>query len=81
VPIFLCSNNAKYVVEVRVVAIFTKFDGLVTTAFNELRKEGQGRKEANNKKHERAQEKLNTNFIEPLLGTKLQVSHHVRLDG
>ncbi|KDR79415.1 hypothetical protein GALMADRAFT_154320 [Galerina marginata CBS 339.88] len=68
--------------KVPVVAIFTKFDGLVTTAFNELRKEHKdiGIKEAKHKRFGRAKEKLNTNFIEPLMATKYQPSGHVQLD-
>ena len=47
-----------------------KFDGLVTTAYCELRdKEKLGIKEAKNQKFERAQEKLKTNFVEPLEAT------------
>ncbi|KDR79305.1 hypothetical protein GALMADRAFT_1233028 [Galerina marginata CBS 339.88] len=67
---------------VPVVAVFTKFDGLVTTAFNELRKEHKdlGIKEAKNKRFARAKEKLNSDFIEPLMATKYQPSNHVQLD-
>ena len=69
-------------VEVPVIAIFTKFDGLVTTAFGELRgKEGLRIKEANNKKFERAQEMLKTNFVEPLHATAFRPSDYVRLEG
>ncbi|KAF8057009.1 hypothetical protein FPV67DRAFT_1529749 [Lyophyllum atratum] len=64
---------------VPVVAIFTKFDGLVTTVFNNLRK-GLGIREANNKKVQHAQEKLETNFVEPLMATKFHPSDHVQLD-
>jgi len=63
-----------------VVAIFTKFDGLVTTAYNELRKH-LGIKEAKNKRFGGAKDKLNANFIEPLMATKFRPSDHVRLDG
>ena len=38
-------------------------------------------KEAKNKKFERAQEKLKTNFVEPLEATASQPSDYVRLDG
>ncbi|KAI0256373.1 hypothetical protein BJV78DRAFT_460467 [Lactifluus subvellereus] len=67
--------------KVPVIAIFTKFDGLVTTAYGELRdKEKLGMKEAKNKKFERAQEMLKTNFVEPLQATASRPSAYVRLD-
>jgi hypothetical protein len=67
---------------VPVIAIFTKFDGLVTTAFGELRhKEKFSIQEARNRKFERAQEKLKTNFIEPLQVTASRPADYVRLDG
>jgi hypothetical protein len=51
-------------------------------AFSELRdKEKLSIKEAKNKKFERAQEKLKTNFIEPLMATASRPSDYVRLDG
>ena len=47
-----------------------KFDGLISTAFGDLRhKEKLSIKEAKNKKFERAQEMLKTNFVEPLQAT------------
>jgi len=67
--------------KVPVIAIFTKFDGLVTMAFNELRDKGKlSIKEARNGKFERAQEQLKTNFIEPLMATASRPSDYVRLD-
>jgi hypothetical protein len=67
---------------VPVIAIFTKFDGLVTTAYGELRDiEEFSMKEATNKKFERAQEKLKTNFVGPLEATASRPSAYVRLDG
>ena len=51
-------------------------------AYGELRdKEELSMKEAKNKKSERAQEMLKTNFIEPLEATASQPSDYVRLDG
>jgi hypothetical protein len=80
VTAFSCSNCAKHHVEVPVVAIFTKFDGLVTKAFNELREDvGFGFKRANNEKVNRAETKLLMNFIEPLMTTKFPPSDHVHL--
>lgn len=65
-----------------VIAIFTKFDGLVSTAFGDLRdKEKLSIKEAKKKKFERAQEMLKTNFVEPLQATAFRPSDYVRLDG
>ena len=75
------STSLSYI-KVPVIAIFTKFDGLVSTAYGELRdKEKFSRKEATNRKFERAQEKLKTNFIEPLQATAFGLSEFVRLDG
>ena len=73
--------NAKSGLQVPVVAIFTKFDGLLTTAFSELRKEGLSISKANNDKVERANKKLNANFIGPLMATKFRPSAHVQLAG
>jgi len=83
VTVFACSSYTNCDVEVPVVAIFTKFDGLVTTAFNELRKERKelNIKEAKDMRFGRAKEKLNTNFIEPLMATRFRPSDHLRLDG
>jgi hypothetical protein len=67
---------------VPVIAIFTKFDGLVTTAYGELRnKEKLSMKEAKKKKFERAEKELKTNFVEPLKATASQPLAYVRLDG
>ena len=68
--------------EVPVVAIFTKFDGLVTTAYNELREEhGMSLREATKNKIKTAEDKLNKYFIQPLMATKFRPSGHVRVDG
>ncbi|KAI0254246.1 hypothetical protein BJV78DRAFT_1280267 [Lactifluus subvellereus] len=65
--------------KVPVIAIFTKFDGLVSTAYGELREiENFSMEEAKNKKFERAQKKLETNFVEPLKASR--PSAYVRLD-
>ena len=73
--------NVKSGLQVPVVAIFTKFDGLLTTAFSELRKEGLSIGKANSNKVNRANKKLNTNFIGPLMATKFRPSAHVQLAG
>lgn len=62
------------------LAIFTKFDGLVTMAFSELREE-LGIKEAKKKKFERAESTLKTNFVDPLMATGARPKDYVRLDG
>ena len=62
------------------IAIFTKFDGLVTNAFIELR-EKQSIEEAQNRKFERAESTLNTNFIDPLKAMTCGPKDYVRLDG
>ena len=64
------------------VAIFTKFDGLVTTAYNELREEhGMSRREATKNMIKTAEDKLSQNFIQPLVVTTFAPSDYVRLDG
>ena len=62
------------------IAIFTKFDGLITMAFNELR-EKQSIKEAKNRKFEMAESKLKTNFIDPLKAMTRGPKDYVLLDG
>ena len=62
------------------IAIFTKFDGLVTMAYNELRKK-QSIKEAKNRKSEIAENSLKTSFIDPLKAMALGPKDYVRLDG
>ena len=62
------------------IAIFTKFDGLVTMTYNELRKK-QSIKEAKNRKLEIAESTLKTDFIEPLATMACGPKDYVRLDG
>jgi len=66
--------------KVPVVAIFTKFDGLISTAYGKLRDENRSLREAQKERFERAKEMLNTNFIEPLKKVTFRPSDHVRLD-
>ena len=66
--------------EVPVIAIFTKFDGLVTKAFSELRKT-HNLNEARKKKLEKATEVLSTDFIEPLKVAASGLIAYVRLEG
>ena len=62
------------------IAIFTKFDGLVTMTYNELRKK-KNIKEAKNKKVEIAESTLKTDFIDPLMAITCGPKDYVRLDG
>ena len=72
--------HLSYYFEVPVIAIFTKFDGLVSKAFSKLR-ETLNLKEATKKKLEKATEMLSTDFIEPLNVAASQSVAYVRLDG
>ena len=62
------------------IAIFTKFDGLVTMTYNELRKK-KNIKEAKNRKLEIAESTLKTDFIDPLMAMTCGPKDYVRLDG
>ena len=62
------------------IAIFTKFDGLVTMTYNELQKK-QSIKEAKNRKVEIAESTLRTDFIDPLMTMEFGPKDYVRLDG
>ncbi|KAJ7738774.1 GTP-binding protein [Mycena metata] len=66
--------------KVPVIAIFTKFDGLIDEAFNELREHGKSIPDAKTGAPERAQAMLTTNFMGPLNTTKFRPSDFVRLD-
>ncbi|KAJ7112757.1 hypothetical protein C8R43DRAFT_134569 [Mycena crocata] len=66
--------------KVPTVAIFTKFDGLITKAFGDLRRKGTSLATAQNQKFESAKEKLKLNFIAPLMDTEFRPSDHVRMD-
>ncbi|KAF8179277.1 hypothetical protein K438DRAFT_1843131 [Mycena galopus ATCC 62051] len=68
--------------KVPVIAIFTKFDGLIREAFNELRLGGRGKSipDAKNEALGQAQAILTSNFIGPLNTTKFRPSDFVRLD-
>ena len=62
------------------IAIFTKFDGLVTMTYNELRKKS-SIKEAKNRKLEIAESTLKIDFIDPLVTMACGPKDYVRLDG
>ncbi|KAJ7133057.1 hypothetical protein C8R44DRAFT_611079 [Mycena epipterygia] len=66
--------------KVPVIAIFTKFDGLITKAFTQLKAEGLDRKEAKQRQTERAHEMLSTDFIKRLMSTTFCPSEYVRMD-
>ncbi|KAJ7026518.1 hypothetical protein C8F04DRAFT_108939 [Mycena alexandri] len=66
--------------KVPLIAIFTKFDGLLTKAFNRLKANGSSRMEAKNLQGQHAQDILNTDFIAPLMSTKFCPSAYVRMD-
>jgi hypothetical protein len=79
---FWCAANHAYCgIGVPVIAIFTKFDGLVTRAFGKIRSGGFSLKEAKDRQFEQAHEMLNTDFIVPLMSMNPPPSDYVRLDG
>jgi GTP-binding protein EngB required for normal cell division len=55
--------------KVPVIAIFTKFDGLITTATGQLRESGLSIRDAKKRAPKEAEDKLNANFIGPLMTT------------
>ncbi|KAF7345921.1 GTP-binding protein [Mycena venus] len=66
--------------KVPVIAIFTKFDGLVTEAYTDLLDDGSSKKEARNGAVKRAEELLETSFRKPLSEMRFPPSDYVRLD-
>ncbi|KAF7343597.1 GTP-binding protein [Mycena sanguinolenta] len=67
--------------KVPLIVIFTKFDGLVTKAFQQLRAEGKKIPTANAGKVELAQRMLTMNYRVPLNGVAFKPSAYVQLDG
>ncbi|KAJ7803656.1 hypothetical protein B0H14DRAFT_2384367 [Mycena olivaceomarginata] len=65
--------------KVPVIAIFTKFDGLVTTAFQNLRAEGKTRQEAMADAPNTAQRMLTTDYIDQLKKMNFPPSEYVRI--
>ncbi|KAJ7776074.1 hypothetical protein B0H14DRAFT_2964241 [Mycena olivaceomarginata] len=65
---------------VPVIAVFTKFEGLMARAFIQLKTEGRSRREAANERIERAKEMLNSDILKPLMSKKYSPSGHVLLD-
>ncbi|KAF7343551.1 GTP-binding protein [Mycena sanguinolenta] len=66
--------------KVPLIVIFTKFDGLVTKAFQQLRAEGKSIRTANAGKIELAQRMLITNYRDPLNDATFKPSAYVQLD-
>lgn len=64
-----------------VIAIFTKFDGLVTTALQKLRNEGKTRREAMADATEVAQGMLTADFVDRLNKMSFPPSDYVQVDG
>ncbi|KAJ7214896.1 hypothetical protein GGX14DRAFT_359731 [Mycena pura] len=62
-----------------VIAIFTKFDGLVTKAYSELKRGGATRQEAMTKRTEKALEMLTTNFVERFSSTAVRPTDWIHL--
>ncbi|KAJ6484717.1 hypothetical protein C8R45DRAFT_999099 [Mycena sanguinolenta] len=66
--------------KVPLIVIFTKFDGLVTKAFQQLRGEGKNIRTANSEKAELAQRMLTTNYRDQLNAATFKPSAYVQLD-
>ncbi|KAF7978370.1 hypothetical protein HWV62_741 [Athelia sp. TMB] len=62
-----------------VIAIFTKFDALITKSFSTLRKEGMSRAEAKSQAPAQAEARLNEFFTKPLQAFKPPVADFVLL--
>ncbi|KAJ6452585.1 hypothetical protein C8R45DRAFT_1040303 [Mycena sanguinolenta] len=72
--------NADVSGKVPIIAIFTKFDGLMTEAYTELINAGHSLEEAEGQLAKRAQEKLTKYFQKPLRGKRFPPSDYVQLD-
>ena len=74
--------NMKYIsLAVPVIAIFTKFDGLISTAYGELREDEMDIPQAEKMAPQLAGKMLDVNFIQPLRATKFQPKNYVCLKG
>ncbi|KAF7364247.1 GTP-binding protein [Mycena sanguinolenta] len=76
----LAADEQFFNVSVPVIAIFTKFDGLIKEAFAELRAGGKSIPDAKTEATERAQAILTSNFIGSLNRTKFRPSAFIRMD-
>ncbi|KAJ7737954.1 hypothetical protein B0H16DRAFT_1664692 [Mycena metata] len=65
--------------KVPVIVIFTKFDGLATRAFQELRENQYSRSEAHRRMEQHAEKLLTTEFIEPLKSRNFPPSAYLHL--
>lgn len=77
----LCTANQSY--QVPIIAIFTKFDGLVNEAYTELI-DGElelSHEGAEAKQFEKAQELLDNHFREPLRRARYPPSDNVQVEG
>ncbi|KAJ6533350.1 GTP-binding protein [Mycena vulgaris] len=72
--------STRIIGRVPVIAIFTKFDGLITEAFTELLDDGDPPQAAMEKATEKAKRMLVDNFETPLTLTKFPLADRVRLD-
>lgn len=61
------------------IAVFTKFDGMVVTAYQSLVKEKVPHKEAKKQASQRAESMLEELFLEPLKATKFPPARHLSL--
>ncbi|KAJ7139163.1 hypothetical protein C8R44DRAFT_693595 [Mycena epipterygia] len=66
--------------KVPIIAILTKFDGLVNEAFTELLDDGLDPEDARERETDEAKKMLTNNFEKPLMSTGFPPSDHVRLD-
>ncbi|KAJ7055877.1 hypothetical protein C8F01DRAFT_1157997 [Mycena amicta] len=73
---FFSDNVAE---DVPVIVVFTKYDGLVTKAFGDLRRT-LGRVESKEKRFEKAREWLDSRYIEPLKAMRYPPLEFVRMD-
>ncbi|KAJ7139166.1 hypothetical protein C8R44DRAFT_764001 [Mycena epipterygia] len=72
--------NTSITGKVPVIAIFTKFDGLVNEAFTELLDDGLHPEDARERETDEAKKMLTNKFEKPLMSTGFPPSDHVRLD-
>jgi hypothetical protein len=75
------ADQTEYHNEVPVIAIFTKFDGLINEAFTGLLDEGLLLEAAKEQETKHANMMLINNFETPLMLTQFPPSEYVRLDG
>ncbi|KAF7335122.1 GTP-binding protein [Mycena venus] len=79
-PLSWTKWRTQYDDEVPVIAIFTKFDGLLNEAFSQLMDEGDDWEDAQEGQIEQARKMLTTNFEGPLRSSEFPPADYVRLD-